>query len=255
MQCLANLAKFKSCLSSRCLHSTAPRTYPRLQIPRKPHAQLAQTGILLDGPEPKEPVIPYEEQQGYGSSSAGHLLLRQQRHMLKYMRLIEHDMPNLTKFREPFTPPSSDRPLVVRTINYGGEKHPAAAKRTVVVSVARLPLHGSQARRNLKLLAGPRWSPSPPLDAGIGPTEGESGEGYIKISCEDFPQPGMNLKWISDVLDRLIAEANASHDRFAKVPLDTRHIDAKKRKAKTGEKYRPTLKEFPRQWLPQIDPA
>ncbi len=32
--------------------------------------------------------------------------------------------------------------------------------------------------------------------------------GYIKISCEDFPEPGMNLKWISDVFDRLIEQAH-----------------------------------------------
>ncbi|KAH8120341.1 ribosomal protein S24/S35, mitochondrial, conserved domain-containing protein [Phellopilus nigrolimitatus] len=181
------------------------------------------------------------------------MLLRQQRHMLNYMRLIEHDMPNLVRWREPFTPPTSDRPLVVRTINYGGEEHPATAKRTVVVAVAHLPLDGSKARHTFKLLAGPRWSPSPPPDSGIGPSEGKDEDGFIKISCEDFPQPGMNLKWISDVLDRLVAEANANSKKFGNVPLDTRHIESKKRKAKKGEirgMPRPTIQDFPRAWLP-----
>ena len=71
-----------------------------------------------------------------------------------------------------------------------------------------LPLKGAQERHTFKLLAGPRWSPIPPTDAGISPEESQSEDGFIKISCEDFPQPGMNLKWISDVLDRLVLEAN-----------------------------------------------
>ncbi|EJD03944.1 uncharacterized protein FOMMEDRAFT_121316 [Fomitiporia mediterranea MF3/22] len=174
------------------------------------------------------------------------------------MRIIEHDMPNLVRFREPFVPPSSDRPLVVRSIDYGGEEHPATAKRTVVVAVSRLPLKGPNAQHAFKLLAGPRWSPLPPPDSGIGPEEGKESNGYIKISCEDFPQPGMNLKWISDVLDRLIDEANATSATFKHVPLDTRYLEAKKRKAKKGEgrsSYRTSLKDFPRNWLPPPTPA
>ena len=96
----------------------------------------------------------------------------------------------------------------MRSIDYGGEEHPATAKRTVVVAVSRLPLKNDQARHVVKLLAGPRWSPHPPSDSGIGSNEGCGTDSYIKISCEDFPQPGMNLKWISDALDTLIDKAN-----------------------------------------------
>ena len=96
----------------------------------------------------------------------------------------------------------------MRTISYGGEQHPATAKRVVVVPVSRLPLRSPEARHALKLLAGQRWSPSPPKDSGLSPSESNDTDGYIKISCEDFPQPGMNLKWISDALDRLVGEAN-----------------------------------------------
>ncbi|KAI5124681.1 hypothetical protein M0805_004289 [Coniferiporia weirii] len=169
------------------------------------------------------------------------------------MRLIEHDMPKLVRFREPFTPPSPETPLVVRTIDYSGEEHPATAKRTVVVPVGRLPLQGSKARHTFKLLAGPRWSPAPPPDSGIGSMEAGNEDGYVKISCEDFPQPGMNLKWISDVLDRLIVEANANSKQFANTPLDMRHVEARKRKAKRGENHgapRPTIRDFPQAWLP-----
>lgn len=169
--------------------------------------------------------IPIEEREGLGSSSMGHLLLRQQRNLLKYLRLIEHDMPNLvrtwndlilpvcklirkTEYREPFVPPPSEHAMVVRTIDYAGEEHPATAKRVVVVPISRLPLKSAGARHTFKLLAGQRWWKTPPKDSGLSPAESNDVEGYIKISCEDFPQPGMNLKWISDVLDRLISEAN-----------------------------------------------
>ena len=71
-----------------------------------------------------------------------------------------------------------------------------------------LPLKGAQERHTFKLLAGPRWFPTPPTDAGISPEESQSEDGFIKISCEDFPKGPMNLKWASDTLDRLLAAAN-----------------------------------------------
>ena len=228
MQTLTNIARCRSRLAaaSRALHTSASTSYPRRVIGRPPPPILAETGVFLDEDPDIDEGIPYEEAQGYGSSSLGHLLLRQQRHLLNYMRLIEHDMPNLVRelnsfrllssqllsmiseFREPFVPPPTDRPIVVRSIDYGGEEHPATTKRSVVVAVSRLPLKDAKARHVLKLLAGPRWSPTPPRDAGIGPNEAHEYDGYIKISCEDFPQPGMNLKWISDVLDKMVEEAN-----------------------------------------------
>ena len=93
-------------------------------------------------------------------------------------------------------------------MSYGGEEHPAIAKRTIVVPVAKLPLKNEQAIHKFKILAGVRWSPDAPKDAGISPSEGESDHGFFKISVEDFPKAAMNLKWASDTLDRLLAEAN-----------------------------------------------
>ena len=79
----------------------------------------------------------------------------------------------------------------------------------MVVPVDQLPLENEDAIHNLKLLAGPRWTPNPPADAGVSSLE-NWGNGYIKISCEDFPKPAQNMKWASDTLDRLVAEANVS---------------------------------------------
>lgn len=116
-------------------------------------------------------------------------------------------------FRKPFVPPTSETPVSVRSITYLGEEHPAANKRVLTVPVAHLPLTNDKAVHKLKLLAGPRWSPSPPKDGGF--RKGEAGkEGYVKIACEEFPQPNMNLKWASDTLDRLVAEANVRPSRF-----------------------------------------
>ena len=84
-------------------------------------------------------------------------------------------------------------------------------KRTIVTPVAHLPLKNDAAIHKFKLLAGVRWSPEPPKDSGIDQDEPGKEHGYIKISCEDFPRPAMNLKWASDALDRLIAEANVSN--------------------------------------------
>ncbi|KAI0652128.1 mitochondrial ribosomal subunit protein-domain-containing protein [Trametes meyenii] len=176
--------------------------------------------------------------------------------MLYYLRLIEHEMPKLVAYRKPFVPPSASLPLAVRSISYGGEAHPAAAKRTIVAAVAQLPLKNEAAIHKFKVLAGVRWTPEPPTDSGIASGESGGEHGYFKISCEDFPKAAMNLKWASDTLDRLLAAANDTKESFSDIPIDTRHLEARVRKAKKGghiygrQTHRPTLKDFPKEWLP-----
>ncbi|KAG1749903.1 mitochondrial ribosomal subunit protein-domain-containing protein [Suillus paluster] len=181
---------------------------------------------------------------------AGYLLYRQQRQTLYYMRLIEHEIPKLVAFRKPFVPPTSDTPLVIRSVNFAGEQHPLTAKRSVVVPVAHLPLRNEVAFQRAKLLAGVRFRYSA--------DENAAKHGFIKISCEDFPRANMNLKWISDTIDKLVLEANAEGEApYQRLPLDTRHLDAKVRKAKKGDHVRgrggsrPSLKDFPTEWLPK----
>ena len=82
----------------------------------------------------------------------------------------------------------------------------------IVASVDQLPLKDATAVHKFKLLAGPRWTPNPPADAGVSGLRTWD-NGFIKISCEDFPKPAMNLKWASDALDRLITEANVSRSK------------------------------------------
>ncbi|KAF9787238.1 mitochondrial ribosomal subunit protein-domain-containing protein [Thelephora terrestris] len=191
---------------------------------------------------------------------AGHLMLRQHRQLLYHMRLIEHEIPKLVAFRKPFVPPTPKTPVVVRSISYGGEEHPATLKRVIVVPVAHLPLKDDSARHSLKLIAGSRWTPTPPRDSGIGSDAPGGEHGYVKISCEDFPRPAMNLKWASDALDRLIEEANKSAGTLSDIPTDTRHISSKARKSKKGQhlRIRPgkrvTIRDFPQEWLPNPTP-
>ncbi|KAJ6604563.1 mitochondrial ribosomal subunit protein-domain-containing protein [Mycena vulgaris] len=189
------------------------------------------------------------------SASAGHLMLQEHRQVLYYLRLIEHEMPKLVAYRKPFIlPPNS--PLVVRSVDYAGEEHPITAKRVIVAAVDALPLKNKDAIHRIKILAGPRWTPNPPADGGVSGLE-EWKNGYIKIACEDFPKPAMNLKWASDTMDRLVAHANNPRHDLKDVPVDLRHVYAKARKAKKGEhtrsriSARPSILDFPLEWIPE----
>ncbi|KAI0721370.1 hypothetical protein C8T65DRAFT_631472 [Cerioporus squamosus] len=235
----------------------ARRTVPNLEpLPIDEDALMDQRPAEDDAPEPM------------------HKYLQQQREMLYYLRLIEHEMPKLVAYRKPFVPPDASNPLVIRTISYGGEQHPAAVKRTIVVPNA-------DAIHKFKVLAGVRWTPHPPADSGIGPAESGSEHGFFKIACEDFPKGAMNLKWASDTLDRLLVAANVrvfiapfllrragiervlqdlKEEKFADIPVDTRHVEAKTRKAKKGghiygkQTHRPSIRDFPKEWLPVANP-
>ncbi|KAH0838238.1 mitochondrial ribosomal subunit protein-domain-containing protein [Lanmaoa asiatica] len=201
----------------------------------------------------------FPEFSGNDIPSGAHIALHQQRQLAYYMRLIENEMPKFVAFRKSFVPPAAaETPLVIRSVDYAGEEHPLTAKRTVVVPVTQLPLRDDLAIHKIKLLAGARWTPDPPKNAGVPLHSEQERHGYIKIACEDFPQPAMNLKWISDTIDELISAANGEKStRYQDLPVDTRHVEAKVKKAKEGDHARgrttrPSLKDFPKEWLPQL---
>jgi len=137
-------------------------------------------------------------------------------------------------------------------------------------------------------LAGSRWTVEPPKDAGLPSWRHEpvyasdsstvtagkethvpSGSsnasdvgrhGYIKISCELFPETQMNLKWCMDALRRLVQESNeraTTDGSFTDVPIPTRHMDSQLRSHGLGggslkaERKRVTIKDFPKDWLPK----
>jgi len=85
---------------------------------------------------------------------------------------------------------------------------PVLRKRVLVAPVSKLPLNDSKAVHNFKIIAGVHWTIDPPKDGGVGKDEPKDDHGYVKISSESFPEPNQNLKWVNDVLDRMIHEAN-----------------------------------------------
>ncbi|KAI0307894.1 mitochondrial ribosomal subunit protein-domain-containing protein [Multifurca ochricompacta] len=267
-------------INSARLFYTSATLRRALHVPVSPAAQNdINIPLALKDPASTEGIIPEDFKEAHlgiraqwsiddlvenenDTSSAGHLYLLQQRQNLHYLRLIEHEMPNLVAFRKPFIPPTSETPLVVRSVSYGGEEHPVTVKRAVTVAVSQLPLKDKHAIYKFRLLAGVRWTPTPPKDSGLQLVENAK-HGYVKISCEDFPEPAMNLKWVSDRLDDLINEANNDGDRFKDIPVDRRHLEAKVAKIKSGKLKQdiaggvgryvspPSIKDFPKSWLPQ----
>lgn len=237
MQSIANHRHLLSFLSkSRHFHSSVCTRARRQKQPQVALSNEQLKGIDnyvhppgFQDDDVKEAFMAAQDDGGVDATSAGHLKLRRDRQVIQYLRLIENELPELvstsnlswytsllltqsstdSELRKPFIPPTN-QPLIVRSIDYAGEEHPATTKRTVTVAIGQLPLKDAAAVHKFKVLAGVRWTPHPPKDAGVGPGEIGREHGYIKISCEDFPQPAQNLKWISDIIDKLIAEANVS---------------------------------------------
>ncbi|KAF8316154.1 hypothetical protein DL93DRAFT_2056580 [Clavulina sp. PMI_390] len=209
-----------------------------------------------------------EEDKGDDSTSVGHRMLMSRRELLQYFRLIELEMPTLHALRKPFVPPSpTAHPIIARTLSYSGLEHPVQRKAALVVPISKLPLKDAAAMHKFKLLAGTRWTIEPPKDAGLAKEEMQAEaskdslqrHGYFKISHEAFPELSMNLKWCSDTLDQLLVEANTSTETFADIPLDTRHMASQAHKRRKGqqrltadgsEAKRPSIADFPQEWLP-----
>ena len=87
--------------SLRALHTSCPKLFPRrrkeeIHNPHLPRFQA--TGLLLDGNEVEDEIDEDGQPVDINEpSSAVHLYLEQQREKLKYMRLIEHEVPLLAR--------------------------------------------------------------------------------------------------------------------------------------------------------------
>ncbi len=77
----------------RQFHATHCHSFPRRQVGIPAPPQLQKTGLLFD----EDTLTPQEEEDTNEGTSAGHTYLGQQRQVLQYMRLIEHDMPKLVR--------------------------------------------------------------------------------------------------------------------------------------------------------------
>ncbi|CAG8780692.1 11879_t:CDS:2, partial [Dentiscutata erythropus] len=158
-----------------------------------------------------------------GMSKPGYDILLAQSEIRKYLRKAEYELPQLTKFAEPFKPPSPDKILCFKTMYYIGEEHPLQNKVIMTVKEKDLPLLTKEQLHKFKVLCGPRFD----------------GKGEFKFSCEKFPHQAQNKKYLSDLMDRLLEEARNDKETFADIPVDLRHVKTKK------------THPFPREWLRQ----
>lgn len=208
----------------------------------------------------------------------GHFILERKRQLLHYARLAEWEMPKLAQFKTTYKPPTNEQILRVKQIHYQGEAHPVTRKAVVTIRIADLfkgdYLSSRDAKKKFLLLAGPRWNPfEEKKDVSIAGRDvkgsndfdlfgdhlelerkvlDDGGLGVVKISCERFPNSQMNLKWCSDAVDNLIAEANKDAGSVKDVPLDLRHAQAQERsRANLEKKSAPSIRDFPQEWLPK----
>lgn len=102
-----------------------------------------------------------------------------------------------------------------------GDNHPAEKKVVVQFAPDDLGLTPTQADK-LKKLVGARFNPETEI---------------VKMSCESYPHPAQNKRYLSQLVDDLVAAAKDPKDTFEDVPLDLRH-----------HKFQPKPR-FPKEWF------
>lgn len=163
--------------------------------------------------------------------------------------------------------------------HYQGEAHPDTRKVVLTFHVKDLfnedVLSTPLSKHKFLLLAGPRWQPPNASFVERWNTALSKGEnflsdicqkendlGFVKITSNSMPHESQNMKWCSDVLDRMVSEANVRVNLFcirvflqlqakptySDVPLDVRPYIASN--ARGGRTPRPSKSDFPKEWLP-----
>jgi small subunit ribosomal protein S35 len=105
----------------------------------------------------------------------------------------------MVEFARPFRPPNKFEVLRFRYSTYFGENHPAAKKVVLNFSLKQLrkavsedPRFDDAWEHKLKLLLGTRYNPT---------------SDEVRMSCELYPYPAQNKRWLSDKLDELVETA------------------------------------------------
>ncbi|KAM5352348.1 hypothetical protein ACJ41O_005071 [Fusarium nematophilum] len=174
----------------------------------------------FDDEDPETNTEELEEFDEDDITSMAHGKLDEIREMRQYARLAVWELPLLSKFAKPFVPPTEKQVLRWRYTSYMGEFHPAEKKVVVQFAPDDLKLTPVQTEK-LKKLAGPRYNPETEL---------------IKMSSESFEHQAQNKRYLSNLVDDLIAAAKDPKDTFEDIPLDTRHY-----------KFEPKPR-FPKEW-------
>jgi small subunit ribosomal protein S35 len=146
----------------------------------------------------------------YNMTQLSYMSLNHMRELRTYYRKIMYEMPQFSsmsflcvlltlEFHRTFRPPTKFEVLRFRYTSYLGEKHPAAKK--VVLTVHLKKLRESLQTDNrfddawehkFKLLCGTRYNPDTDL---------------VHMSCEQYPYPAQNKRWLSDKLDEMVQAA------------------------------------------------
>ncbi|KAG8427982.1 37S ribosomal protein S24, mitochondrial [Metarhizium acridum] len=179
-----------------------------------------KSSFWFDEEDPETNTEEHDEFDEDDITSMAHGKLEEVREMRHYARLAAWEMPLLTKFAKPFVPPKENEVLRWRYTTYMGESHPAERKVVVQFAPDDLKLTPVQTAK-LKKLVGPRYNPETEL---------------VKMSCESYEHQAQNKRYLTGLVDDLIAAAKDPKDTFEDVPLDLRHHRIK-------EKPR-----FPKEW-------
>lgn len=182
----------------------------------KPNKQ----SFWFDEEDPETNTEELEEFDEDDITSMAHGKLDEIREMRKYARMAVWELPLLSKYAKPFEPPSDQQVLRWRYTSYMGEFHPAEKKVVVQFAPDDLKLTPVQTEK-LKKLAGPRYNPETEI---------------IKMSSDSFEHQAQNKRYLSNLVDELIAAAKDPKDTFEDIPLDTRHHVTKPKP------------QFPKEW-------
>ncbi|CAG8432737.1 7064_t:CDS:2 [Diversispora eburnea] len=175
------------------------------------------------------------EYQFDSMTKPGYEILLAQAEIRKYLRKIKYELPQLEKFANPFNPPKKDQILCFKRMYYIGEEHPLQNKVVMTVELDDLPLTEDQKRKFI-LLCGTRFD----------------GSKTFKFSSEKFPHLTQNKRYLSDLMDRLLKEAQDETDTFKDIPIDTRHIK-KKKKIKFPIEWRLSPQEITTEKVDTVD--
>lgn len=219
--------------ASLAAHEISQELYEPEEQEAKPKPGFLSMGELDEFEQEEDPVWKNDD-----ITSLAHGELEQHRELRAYARIAAWEMPLLsskappsipvlrhfqqnresnettnpsiavTEFAKPFTPPPADAPLRFRYTTYMGESHPGSNKIVLELCTHDLPTLTPAQRLKLIKLAGVRYNPSTDI---------------IKMSSEMFPTQAQNKRYLGDLIDTLIAEAQDPTDTFADVPLDFRH--------------------------------
>ncbi|SCU81851.1 LADA_0C01442g1_1 [Lachancea dasiensis] len=154
-------------------------------------------------------------------------LVQQHREQRFYNRLAAYELPTLVQYRQEYQRPSPKAsPVTYKYTTYIGEEHPNARKVVLSLKTKDLGLSEKEVHK-FRLLAQTRYDHLTDI---------------FKMSCDKFPEPAQNARFLSDTLKALFNAAKDTKDDFADVPLDTRHTIAKNLRKKKRDF------EFPESW-------